>query len=44
MSDGSRVADGVYVSLLDGMEVEELRESEGIEVKHYLMVDSHFTW
>ncbi|SNR23318.1 DUF7687 domain-containing protein [Paracoccus sediminis] len=41
---GSRVADGVYESLLDGMEVEELRESEGIDVKHYLMVDSHFTW
>lgn len=41
---GSRVADGVYESLLDGMEVEELRDSEGIDVKHYLMVDSHFTW
>jgi len=41
---GSRVADGVYETLLDGMELEELREHEGIEVKHYLMVDSHFTW
>lgn len=36
---GSRVADGVYESLLDGMELEELREHEGIDVKHYLMVD-----
>lgn len=41
---GSRVADGVYESLLDGMELEELREHEGIEVKHYLMVDAYDTW
>lgn len=41
---GSRVADGVYETLLDGMELEELREEEDIEVKHYLMIDSHFTW
>lgn len=41
---GSRVADGVYESLLDGMEIEELREHEGIDVKHYLMIDAHFTW
>lgn len=41
---GSRVADGVYESLLDGMELEELREHEQFDVKHYLMIDSHFTW
>jgi len=41
---GSRVADGVYESLLDGMELEELRMSEGVDVKHYLMVDAHYTW
>jgi hypothetical protein len=41
---GSRVADGVYETLLDGMELEELREHEGVDVKHYLMVDSHYTW
>jgi hypothetical protein len=41
---GSRVADGVYESLLDGMELEELREHEDIDVKHYLMVDAHYTW
>ncbi|HTQ77878.1 MAG TPA: hypothetical protein VMI15_07625 [Burkholderiales bacterium] len=40
---GSRVADGVYETLLDGMELEELREHEGIDIKHYLIVDSHFT-
>ncbi len=41
---GSRVADGVYESLLDGMELEELREHAGIDVKHYLIVDDHYTW
>ncbi len=41
---GSRVADGVYETLLDGMEIEELREKENIDVKHYLMVDDRFTW
>jgi hypothetical protein len=41
---GSRVADGVYESLLDGLELEELRENEGIDVKHYLMIDAHYTW
>ena len=41
---GSRVADGVYETLVDGMELEELYESEKINVKHYLFVDSHFTW
>jgi hypothetical protein len=41
---GSRVADGVYETLLDGMELEELREHENIDVKHYLMVDAYYTW
>ena len=41
---GSRVADGVYETLLDGMEIEELREHENIDVKHYLMADAHYTW
>jgi hypothetical protein len=41
---GSRIADGVYESLLDGMELEELREHERIHVKHYLMVDAYDTW
>jgi hypothetical protein len=41
---GSRVADGVYESLLDGMELEELRRVGGIQVKHYLMVDAKYTW
>ncbi|GAA5033912.1 hypothetical protein GCM10023258_34170 [Terrabacter aeriphilus] len=41
---GSRVADGVYETMLDGLELEELRAQEGIDVKHYLIVDSHYTW
>lgn len=41
---GSRVADGVYESLLDGMELEELREHERIDVRHYLIVDGEETW
>ena len=41
---GSRVADGVYETLLDGMELEELQERERIHVKHYLMIGAHYTW
>ncbi len=41
---GSRVADGIYETLLDGMEIEELGQNEKINVFHYLMVDSHYTW
>lgn len=50
---GSRVADGVYETLLDGMELEELdaalrelapREGRPIHVQHLLMVDAHYTW
>ncbi len=41
---GSRVADGVYESLLDGLELEELRESHNVDVKHYLIVDAYETW
>lgn len=41
---GSRVADGVYETLLDGMELEELREHENIAVEHLLIVDAHYTW
>jgi hypothetical protein len=41
---GSRVADGVYETLLDGMELEELRVSEKVDCKHYLMIDARYTW
>jgi hypothetical protein len=41
---GSRIADGVYETLLDGLELEELREHEGIDVLHYLFIDAYKTW
>ena len=41
---GSRVADGVYETLLDGMELQEVAHREGIDVDHVLMVDAKYTW
>ena len=41
---GSRVADGIYETLLDGMELQDLKKNEGIHVKHYLFADSRRTW
>ena len=41
---GSRVADGIYETLLDGMEIEELATTETRDILHYLMIDAHYTW
>lgn len=41
---GSRVADGVYETLLDGMELAEVREHEGVDILHYMILDAHYTW
>ncbi|MFY8106328.1 MAG: DUF7687 domain-containing protein [Elstera sp.] len=41
---GSRVADGVYETLLDGLELRQLKESHDVSVEHLLFVDSHYTW
>lgn len=41
---GSRVADGVYETLLDGMELEELVDAAQQKVQHVLFIDDHFTW
>lgn len=41
---GSRIAGGIYESLLDGMELEELRDDKGVDIKHYLMIDSRRAW
>ena len=41
---GSRVADAIYETQLDGMELMELHEVERIKISHYLFVDSHFSW
>lgn len=41
---GSRVADGVYESLLDGYELNEVRNSLKRSIDHYLMIDDYNTW
>lgn len=41
---GSRVADGVYETLLDGMELEELEAAAQRKVQYVLFIDGHFTW
>lgn len=41
---GSRVADGVYETLLDGMELEELEAATQRKVQHILFIDDYFTW
>ena len=41
---GSRVSGGVYETLLDGMELEEMRAETGIDIQHVLIIDAHFTW
>lgn len=41
---GSRIADGVYETILDGTELEEMRDNAGIHVDHVLMIDAYFTW
>lgn len=41
---GSRVADGVYETMLDGEELAECRAATGRRILHYLCVDDYFTW
>ncbi len=41
---GSRVADGVYETQLDGLELQEVRKALSRNIFHYLVVDDHFTW
>jgi hypothetical protein len=41
---GSRIADGVYETLLDGMEIEELQAADGDKIDHLLIVDAYDTW
>ncbi len=40
---GSRVADGVYETALDGYELNDLRDV-GVNVEHYLFLDDRWTW
>ena len=41
---GSRVADGVYETQLDGFEFKELYERTGKKVYHILFIDAYRTW
>lgn len=41
---GSRVADGVYETQLDGWELWEAKINLNREIKHYLIIDDYFTW
>lgn len=41
---GSRVADGVYETQLDGFELKELYDRTGRKVLHVLFIDAYRTW
>lgn len=41
---GSRIADGIYETWLDGFELQELRDHEGIHIQHLLITDAYETW
>lgn len=41
---GSRIADGVYETLLDGTELEELYRNENRKIHHLLIIDSSTAW
>lgn len=41
---GSRVADAIYETQLDGFELEEVWDNTGIKIYHYLFVDDYRTW
>lgn len=41
---GSRVADGVYETWLDGLELREVKDNLQVSVEHFLIIDDHYTW
>ena len=41
---GSRVADGVYETQLDGYELKDFRNISESDIYHFLAIDSHYTW
>lgn len=43
-SFGSRIADGVYETQLDGFEFNEIFKRMGKKVYHVLFIDSYHTW
>jgi hypothetical protein len=41
---GSRIADAVYETLLDGMELADLYTRTGVKIQHLLIIDAYETW
>ena len=41
---GSRVADGVYETMLDGFELQVARHETNREIQHILFIDAKYTW
>lgn len=41
---GSRVADGVYETQLDGYELKTIEKATGIHVEHVYFIDAYHTW
>lgn len=41
---GSRVSGGVYETLLDGMELDDARDTHNVHIEHYLIIDGLKTW
>ena len=41
---GSRVADAVYETMLDGYELRDFSGHGRWNVSHYLIIDDYFTW
>jgi len=41
---GSRIADGVYETLLDGYELNEIQQRTGQKIFHILFIDAYDTW
>lgn len=41
---GSRIADGVYETELDGYELKEIENRTGMKIFHVLLVDAYGTW
>ena len=41
---GSKISDGIYATQLDGHELKEVHDSFGLDVKHIMFVDGHYTW
>jgi len=43
-SFGSRIADGIYETMLDGYELKEVKKVINRPVYHYLFIDAKYTW